>query len=414
MRILLRSLLPCCTLLILLANCWHYRSTRGFALRSSSSLAGRRHQQGQRLQNFKGSRQAGSAEQRESPQEFLDSLVESGALEGREDLLKELKRLVASGVHPLDVLQGLPREEAPGAALLRSFDMAGVAEYIKEKGCKNIVVMCGAGISTAAGIPDFRSPGSGLYDNLQRFNLSRPEMIFELDFFREQPEAFYELCREIWPGNYNPTTTHYFIKLLNDKGLLRRCYTQNIDSLERLAGLPADKLVAAHGNFDEAHVIDTFPEELVDINDAKEGIVAGEKGWKALREKWGNLVKPKIVFFGESLPQRFFQLAGEDLQECDLLIVLGTSLLVMPFAGLVGMASQSAPRLLINRDPVGTFDRLQGGFRYHLPAEQNGRDVWYKGTCDGGSQELAEALGWGEDLIELEKGGPVSTSTTTM
>merc|ERR1719329_2122429 len=97
---------------------------------------------------------------------------------------------------------------------LASFDLDGIARYIKEYECKRVVVMCGAGISTSAGIPDFRTPGSGLYDNLQRFNLPQPESVFDIDYFRDSPEAFYDLAKEMWPGNFDPTPTHYFLKLL--------------------------------------------------------------------------------------------------------------------------------------------------------------------------------------------------------
>lgn len=58
------------------------------------------------------------------------------------------------------------------------------------------------------------------------------------------------LSQELFPGNYDPTPTHYFMRLLHEKGLLTRVYTQNIDSLETLAGIPKNKVVAAHGNFD--------------------------------------------------------------------------------------------------------------------------------------------------------------------
>merc|ERR1719321_1828844 len=140
--------------------------------------------------------------------------------------------------------------------MLESFDVEGIGRYIAEKAVCSVVVMCGAGISTSAGIPDFRTPGTGLYDNLQRFDLPAPESIFELGFFRSKPAAFYELAKEMWPGNFDPTPTHFFIKLLSDRGILLRCYSQNIDSLECQAGLPQHRLVAAHGNFDAAHVID--------------------------------------------------------------------------------------------------------------------------------------------------------------
>jgi NAD-dependent deacetylase sirtuin 2 len=305
----------------------------------------------------------------------------------------------------------------PQERLLSSFDINGVARYIKEKGCRRIVVMCGAGISTSAGIPDFRTPGTGLYSNLERFELPTPNSIFDIRFFREQPRAFYELAKEIWPGKYNPTPSHYFIKLLHDKGLLHRCYTQNIDSLERMAGLPTDKIVAAHGNFDSAHVVreignasDESEDDSVDIDELRAAIDKGEEGWQALRREKGGLVKPRIAFFGESLPRRFMQMHKQDLSECDLLIVLGTSLVVNPFASLIGRAARTAPRLLVNNEPAGTTDqwcgnqrvRLDYGFRFHLSEEgQNWRDAWHKGDCDSGCRALASALGWSSDLDAL-------------
>lgn len=78
----------------------------------------------------------------------------------------------------------------------------------------------------AAGIPDFRSPGSGLYDNLQKYNLPYPQAIFEINFFRENPKPFFILAKELYPGIFKPTPGHYFIRLLQDKGLLLRHYTQ--------------------------------------------------------------------------------------------------------------------------------------------------------------------------------------------
>lgn len=334
-----------------------------------------------------------------SPKEFLEKLVATGMFEDQEEALEQLRQLAEMGVHPMQVMAPRPSEEEPREDMLESFDIEGIARYIAEKECRKIVVMCGAGISTSAGIPDFRSPGTGLYDNLQRFNLPKPEAIFEMDFFRKNPGAFYELAKDMWPGNYEPTPAHYLIKMLDAKGILLRCYSQNIDSLEKQAGLDAEKLVAAHGNFDGAHVIDTEPVKDVDIGELKAALDRGEEGWKGLKEKHGNLVKPKIVFFGESLPPRFLQMHQTDLRQCDLLIVLGTSLCVHPFAGLVSLCSRSAPRLLINREAAGTYDKLRDGFRFS--AAKNWRDVWHTGDCDSGCRALAEALGWGADLEAL-------------
>lgn len=297
-----------------------------------------------------------------------------------------------------------------GGARLASLDLDGVARYVLEAGVRNIVVLCGAGISTAAGIPDFRSPGTGLYDNLQQYDLPYPEAIFELDFFRQKPEAFYRLCREIFVGQYVPTRTHALFALLERKGVLRRVFTQNIDSLETAAGLPMERLVAAHGNLDSAHVIDGGPE--VPVAEVQAAL-ATDNGWRDLAEQHGGLVKPDIVFFGESLPERFIRLAAQDLAQADLLLVFGTSLEVFPFAGLIERVGDDVPRVLFNLSPAGqaprnTMDMLQGrsmrnGFRFDFP--ENHRDVFIQGPADEGAAALAQRLGWGEELDAVYAAG---------
>jgi len=119
--------------------------------------------------------------------------------------------------------------------------------------------------------------------------------------------------------------------------------------------MPADMIVAAHGNFDRCSCIETGEE--VDVEEVRAAIAhgkEGEEGWQAMAERHGGLVKPDIVFFGEALPERFFDLARSDFEVCDLLIILGTSLKVHPFASLVGLVAADVPRLLINREVVGT------------------------------------------------------------
>jgi len=136
------------------------------------------------------------------------------------------------------LLDGLvlgPRGAGPsrGAQPTSPTEVAGLI-----RSAENIIVAAGAGISVASGIPDFRSPTTGLYANLQKYDLPHPEAIFEIEFFRNNPQPFYTLSKELYDPSYKPTKTHYFIKLLHDKGVLRRCYTQNIDSLESKAGVP--------------------------------------------------------------------------------------------------------------------------------------------------------------------------------
>jgi len=78
----------------------------------------------------------------------------------------------------------------------------------------------------AAGIPDFRSPGSGLYHNLEKYNLPHPQAIFDIDYFRDNPKPFFVLAKELYPNFIKPTPCHYFIRLLHEKGLLLRHFTQ--------------------------------------------------------------------------------------------------------------------------------------------------------------------------------------------
>eukprot|EP00301_Raphidiophrys_heterophryoidea_P027735 c9800_g1_i1.p1 GENE.c9800_g1_i1~~c9800_g1_i1.p1 ORF type:complete len:438 (+),score=130.85 c9800_g1_i1:102-1415(+) len=287
--------------------------------------------------------------------------------------------------------------------LLDSPDLAGIANFLKKLKGEEVIVMTGAGVSVSAGIPDFRTPGTGLYDNLHKYNLTSPEDVFHIEYFKHSPDAFYTLCKGMWPDNFSPTPTHYFIRLLHEKGLLLRCYTQNIDSLEARAGIPQSKVVAAHGNFDSVHCIANG--RKVPVTEFRDAINQGKSGWQALNEKYGGLVKPDVVFFGESLPARFFQLIPEDFEKCKLLIVMGTSLVVQPFASLIGHVSQSTPRLLINRTKAGESHSIFQGFQF---SHSNHRDALFLGDCDEGVRQLAAELQWTQDFDQLIASAPAS------
>ena len=288
-------------------------------------------------------------------------------------------------------------------ALMSSFDVAGVAELILSGQVRRIVCMCGAGISVSAGIPDFRSPGTGLYSRLQDYGLPSPEAVFEINFFRSNPRPFFLLAKELFPGSYAPTATHHFLKLLHDKDLLLRCYTQNIDSLERIAGLPRNAVIAAHGNFDSARCIDCRSSHKLDY--IHKAVLAEEPCYCIEgSSRCKGLVKPDIVFFGEPLPERFWESLEDDFPEADLLIVMGTSLVVQPFASLVDRVDVDTPRLLINRERVGEIDpalRQMGykkGFNFGV---DNYRDALFEGDCDAGIWDLCRELGWEDELQQL-------------
>lgn len=288
--------------------------------------------------------------------------------------------------------------------VLDELTLDGVAQYIKSGKCKNIICMVGAGISTSAGIPDFRSPGTGLYANLLKYNLPYPEAIFQIDYFKKYPEPFFALAKELYPGQFKPTICHYFMKLLKDKGHLRRCYTQNIDTLERVAGLEGDDLIEAHGTFYTSHCVSFSCRKEYDLDWMRDQIFSEDVPRCA---KCSSLVKPDIVFFGESLPVRFFTSMKMDFPRCDLLLIMGTSLQVQPFAGLVGRVSKSCPRLLINMEKAGQADPLFGllgfGGGMDFDSDKAYRDVAHISTCDDGCLALAELLGWKEELEELVK-----------
>ncbi|KAF2747112.1 SIR2-domain-containing protein [Sporormia fimetaria CBS 119925] len=267
---------------------------------------------------------------------------------------------------------------------LKARTVDGVAQLIKEGRAKKVVVMTGAGISTSAGIPDFRSPDTGLYANLQRLNLPFAEAVFDISYFRNNPLPFYTLAQELFPGKYRPTITHSFINLLHQKGLLMKLFTQNIDCLEREAGVPDDKIIEAHGSFARQSCIECrkpYPRDLM------EKAIREKSVPRCLEDGCGGLVKPEIVFFGEQLPSEFF--ANRHLpEEADLCIVMGTSLSVQPFASLPGFCTDSTPRVLINQEQVGGI-----GLRPD--------DVLVLGDCDEGVRKLAGALGWLDELEAL-------------
>jgi len=287
-------------------------------------------------------------------------------------------------------------------AVLESLDLDGIVKYIKDGRATNVITMAGAGISTSAGIPDFRSPGTGLYDNLAKYDLPRPEAIFDLRFFEENPKPFYFLAKELYPGKFSPTPSHYLIKLLEERGLLLRHYTQNIDTLEREAGISDEKLVEAHGSFHNAHCVRCH-KEYPDNEWLKKKIFSEEIPI-CQADGCGGIIKPDIVFFGENLPERFFRCMLSDFKQCDLLIILGTSLLVQPFASLIDRVKPTCPRLLINMEKVGEAINLEtiiGGRGLRFEGRGSYRDVALLGPCDEGSRELTKRLGWERDLDSL-------------
>jgi NAD-dependent histone deacetylase SIR2 len=278
----------------------------------------------------------------------------------------------------------------PNTLSSRSLD--AVADFINSGRAKRIVVMTGAGISTSAGIPDFRSPETGLYANLARLDLPYAEAVFDISYFRENPSPFYVLAKELYPGQFYPTIAHAFIALLSRKSLLQMLFTQNIDCLERRAGVLPHLIVEAHGSFATQRCIECkteYPDDLM-----KQAVQAADVP-QCVVPQCNGLVKPDIVFFGEALPEVFHQNRHVPAM-ADMVMIMGTSLSVQPFASLPHSVADGVPRVLFNMEVVGDLGSRPD-------------DVIILGECDAGVRKLADCLGWRDELeaLWLEVGGKV-------
>jgi len=213
----------------------------------------------------------------------------------------------------------------------------------------SIVVVSGAGISTISGIPDFRSPETGLYSTLKRYNLPYPGAIFDLSYLQENPKPFFDLAAELLAVDFQPSAGHYFVANIELKGRLRRLYTQNIDGLDFKAG--TKNIVECHGSFSRAKCIYCQKPAAVDV--LKKTILDHEIPLCDC----GGIIKPDIVFFGQELPDVFLDNYKKDLAACDCFIAIGTSLVVQPVGSLALLVPRGVPRILINRESTSyTFD----------------------------------------------------------
>lgn len=273
----------------------------------------------------------------------------------------------------------------------------GLAE---ERIGRNIVVMAGAGISVAAGFPDFRDKTSGVYAKIQQqHGMVNPENIFTHEEYERNPGP---LC--IWLQEFLevqekavPTVTHLFLKMLEEKGILLRCYTQNIDGLELAAGLSRERVVMAHGDMSKPRCVSCGAKFTQ--ADVEEQVRRGKIPF-CQKPGCGGPVRPDIVFFTE--PTHIPHDYQKDFDACDLLIIMGTSLSVNPFANLAARVPVMCPRLLLNRDKVVISGCKHRSRQLKFDTPKAYRDVWVGGQCDESIRFLSSVIGWEEDLLKLE------------
>lgn len=217
------------------------------------------------------------------------------------------------------------------------------------KSSQRILVATGAGISTSCGIPDFRSKG-GIYENASSlYQLPYPEALFDINYFPSDPQPFFAFTRSVLHQEIAPSFTHTFLVELEEQGKQVKILTQNIDRLHLKAG--SSDILECHGTFEEAHCFDCHRKYSID-------------DYQPLLEKdripycdCGGIIKPDIVFFGEQLPDAFYHF-WESPPEFDLILILGSSLNVQPFARAVMELAALTTSILVNRDATQYDDEI--------------------------------------------------------
>uniref|UniRef100_A0A7S0BJ36 Deacetylase sirtuin-type domain-containing protein n=1 Tax=Rhodosorus marinus TaxID=101924 RepID=A0A7S0BJ36_9RHOD len=279
-------------------------------------------------------------------------------------------------------------------------NFSSVVDLIQKS--KKILVLTGAGVSVSCGIPDFRSPG-GLYDTVRdRFGLEEPQALFDINFFKFNPNPFFTLAKDIFPGgNVTPSLAHRFVRKIEMNGQLLRNYTQNIDGLEKMSGI--EKVIHCHGSFATAtcrRCQNQVPGESIREEVLAETIpvctVCRDRPVEQGEEK--PILKPDIVFFGEKLVNAFFDNVNADIENADLMIVMGTSLKVAPVARLPSLLDTKVPRILINRELVGSSSQ-----RF---------DVELLGNCDDVVKVLMERLDDATHVTERDESEKFSREGT--
>jgi NAD-dependent protein deacetylase/lipoamidase len=214
---------------------------------------------------------------------------------------------------------------------------------------QNIVCFTGAGISTESGIPDFRSPGTGLWNKFKPIQ-------FE-DFMNSE-----DARRESWQRKFSgdrsfenavPNKGHAALARLVEMGKCSAIITQNVDNLHQDSGVPDDKVIELHGNTSYATCLACHTRyELAELQDqfAKLGNVEP-------CSRCGGVIKTATISFGQAMPERAMARAQAAIESCDLCIVLGSSLTVYPAAGFPEYAKRLGAKLaIVNREETPLDD----------------------------------------------------------
>jgi NAD-dependent deacetylase len=219
-----------------------------------------------------------------------------------------------------------------------------LAELVRESECT--VALTGAGISVPSGIPDFRSPGEGLWEKVD------PMEVAHIDAFRRDPARFWSFYRPRLHslGDVEPNGAHEALAQLEQRGLLEAVITQNIDTLHQKAG--SQRVIEVHGSIRTASCQSCGAEYPL----AEVEALFGDDGAAACSD-CGGPVKPDVVLFGEFLPEQAMAEAESLAGRADLMLCVGSSLEVYPVAGLPSVTLGRGGRLAVITKGPTPFDQ---------------------------------------------------------
>ena len=226
--------------------------------------------------------------------------------------------------------------------------MANAVEQFRTMidGSSRIVFFTGAGISTESGIPDFRSPGTGLWNKIKPIEFD--DFIASEEHRHEYWSRHFSSKDNTW-ADAKPNRGHLGIAKLVDAGKATGVITQNIDNLHQDAGVPDDMVVELHGNRAYAKCLTCGARyELDDLKARFE-----RDGAVPPCRVCGGIIKTATISFGQAMPEEEMQRAQNLTMACDLFVVAGSSLVVYPTAGFPQIAKRLGAELVIlNREPT--------------------------------------------------------------
>lgn len=229
---------------------------------------------------------------------------------------------------------------------------------------RSTVVLTGAGVSVPSGIPDFRTPETGMWANVD------PMEVAHIETFRNEPERFWSFYGDRFAslGDKRPNGAHRALVELEKRGLIDAVITQNIDRLHHMAG--TSDLIEVHGSIEISRCLNcgaSYELDWVRDEAAANGIPRCNQCEKSPP------LKPDVVLFGEMLPEAALQRAFQLAADADVMIAIGSSLVVHPVAGIPSITLKSGGELAIVTNGPTPYDedafiKLDGDVERELEA----------------------------------------------